>query len=103
MDQGGQNQRFPAGLGLQRGFLAAAVLAGISIWLSLALAVDSRAQSFPVRPVKLIVNFPAGSGTADTVARALGEYLTRKWGQPVTVENIPGSTGVAGAEAAYRA
>jgi len=34
------------------------------------------AQNFPVRPVRLIVNFPARSGTADAVARALGEYLT---------------------------
>ena len=60
------------------------------------------AQNFPVRSVRLIVNFPAGSGTADAVARALSEYLTRKWGQPVTVDNIPGATGLVGAEAAYR-
>ena len=53
--------------------------------------------------MRLIVNFPAGSGTADTVARALCEYLTRKWGQPMTVDNMPGSTGVVGAESAYRA
>jgi tripartite-type tricarboxylate transporter receptor subunit TctC len=71
--------------------------------LNQAGRADVRAQDFPVRPVKLIVNFPAGSGTADTVARALAEYLTRKWGQPVTVDNIPGSTGVVGAEAAFRA
>jgi tripartite-type tricarboxylate transporter receptor subunit TctC len=71
------------------------------------LATQAVAQNqpgnFPARPVKLIVNFPAGSGTADSVARALGEYLTRKWGQPVTVDNIPGATGIVGAEAAYRA
>jgi tripartite-type tricarboxylate transporter receptor subunit TctC len=61
------------------------------------------APDFPTRPVRLIVNFPAGSGTADSVARALGEYFTRKWGQPITVDNVPGSTGVMGAAAAYRA
>jgi tripartite-type tricarboxylate transporter receptor subunit TctC len=53
--------------------------------------------------VRLIVNFPAGSGTADTVARALCEYFTRKWGQPITVDNVPGSTGLMGAATAYRA
>jgi tripartite-type tricarboxylate transporter receptor subunit TctC len=69
----------------------------------LAAFANVHAQNFPVRPVRLVVNFPAGSGTADAVARALSEYLTRKWGQPVTVDNIPGATGVVGAEAAYRA
>jgi tripartite-type tricarboxylate transporter receptor subunit TctC len=69
----------------------------------LAAFTNVHAQNFPVRPVRLIVNFPAGSGTADAVARALSEYLTRKWGQPVTVDNIPGATGLVGAEAAYRA
>src|SRR5262245_22723296 len=103
MGQGGQEQRFPAGLAWRRAAQAAVLLVSISLGLSVALITDGRAQSFPTRPVKLIVNFPAGSGTADTVARALGEYLTRKWGQPVTVDNIPGSTGVTGAEAAFRA
>jgi tripartite-type tricarboxylate transporter receptor subunit TctC len=105
MGQGGQDQRLPAGLGLPWTFLALILLAGLNIsaWLSPVLAADNSVQNFPARPVKLIVNFPAGSGTADTVARALGEFLTRKWGQPVTVDNIPGSTGVVGAEAAFRA
>ncbi len=78
-------------------FIASAALAGTSA------AADAPPPDFPTRPVRLIVNFPAGSGTADTVARALGEYFTRKWGQPITVDNVPGSTGVVGAAAAYRA
>src|SRR5262245_9095982 len=107
MDQSGQQQGFPLRLGLlvriAQGMTHAAVLlVGMSA-LYLTGTIDVAAQSFPTRGVKLIVNFPAGSGTADTVARALAEYLTRKWGQPVTVDNIPGSTGVVGAEAAYRA
>ena len=69
----------------------------------MAAFANVEAQNCPVRPVRLVVNFPAGSGTADAVARALSEYLTRKWGQPVTVDNIPGATGLVGAEAAYRA
>jgi tripartite-type tricarboxylate transporter receptor subunit TctC len=68
-----------------------------------AAAADTPAPNFPTRSVRLIVNFPAGSGTADAVARALCEYFTRKWGQPITVDNVPGSTGVVGASTAYRA
>jgi tripartite-type tricarboxylate transporter receptor subunit TctC len=107
MDQGGQEQGFPPRLGLVRKLMQrtsrTAVLVGALAAPSIAGTVELPAQTFPVRAVKLIVNFPAGSGTADTVARALAEYLTRRWGQPVTVDNIPGSTGVVGAEAAYRA
>jgi tripartite-type tricarboxylate transporter receptor subunit TctC len=68
-----------------------------------AAAADRPGPDFPTRPVRLIVNFPAGSGTADTVARALCEYFTRKLGQRITVDNVPGSTGVVGAATAYRA
>jgi tripartite-type tricarboxylate transporter receptor subunit TctC len=78
-------------------FTASAAAGGI------AAAAGTPAPDFPTRPVRLIVNFPAGSGTADTVARALCEYFTRKWGQPITVDNVPGSTGVVGAATAYRA
>lgn len=103
MDQGRQDQRLQARLGLVRAWRTIGLLSSISLGLCLATFATTRAQDFPARPVRLIVNFPAGSGTADTVARALSEYLTHKWGQPVTVDNIPGSTGVVGAEAAYRA
>jgi tripartite-type tricarboxylate transporter receptor subunit TctC len=100
MNHGAEDRRLQARLG-RLGALV--VLLGTSLWLSYAAADNVREQNFPTRPVRLIVNFPAGSGTADTVARALGEYLTHKWGQPVTVDNIPGATGVVGAELAYRA
>jgi tripartite-type tricarboxylate transporter receptor subunit TctC len=103
MDQGRQDQRLQARLGLVMAWRTIGLLSSISLGLCLATFATTRAQDFPARPVRLIVNFPAGSGTADTVARALSEYLTHKWGQPVTVDNIPGSTGVVGAEAAYRA
>jgi tripartite-type tricarboxylate transporter receptor subunit TctC len=103
MERRRQRRRSKAQIGLARAFWAIALLAILSPWLNLGAAADDRVQNFPVRPVRLIVNFPAGSGTADTVARALSDYLTRKWGQPVTVDNIPGSTGVVGAEAAFRA
>ena len=38
--------------------------------------------------VRLIVNFPAGSGTADTIARMMSTWLAHKWLQPVLVENV---------------
>jgi tripartite-type tricarboxylate transporter receptor subunit TctC len=78
-------------------FIASTVVGDI------AAAAGTPAPNFPTRPVRLIVNFPAGSGTADTVGRALCEFFTRKWGQPITVDNVPGSTGVTGASTAYRA
>jgi len=61
------------------------------------------AQSgYPVRPVKIIVPFPAG-GTADVLARIVADKLSAKWNQPVVVENRAGAGGNIGAEAVYRA
>ena len=56
------------------------------------------AQDYPSRPVKIIVPFPAG-GTADAMPRIVGDWLSRKWGQPVVIENTPGAAGNIGAEA----
>ncbi|OAD84551.1 MFS transporter [Comamonas thiooxydans] len=54
------------------------------------------AQSFPSKPITLIVPFPAG-GTTDVLARTLGERLSRSWGQPVIVDNRPGVGATLGA------
>ncbi len=59
------------------------------------------AQSFPDHPVKIIVPFPAG-GTADAVPRIIADWLSRKWGQTVIIENRSGAAGNIGAELAYR-
>jgi tripartite-type tricarboxylate transporter receptor subunit TctC len=48
------------------------------------------AQSYPVRPLRWIVGFPAGGG-ADTVARIMGSWLSTQLGQPVIIENRPGA------------
>jgi tripartite-type tricarboxylate transporter receptor subunit TctC len=61
----------------------------------------ARADGYPDRAVKIIVPFPAG-GTADAVPRLVGEWLSRKWGQPVVIENRTGAAGNIGAEQAYR-
>src|SRR5215472_3433880 len=59
-------------------------------------------QTYPTRPVRIIVPFPAG-GTADIVPRVVGDLLSRKWGQPVIIENRTGAGGNIGAEAAFKA
>src|SRR6187549_1152667 len=59
------------------------------------------AQDYPSRPVKIVVPVPAG-GTADAVPRLVADWLSRKWGQPVVIENRTGAAGNIGAEAVYR-
>ena len=62
---------------IRRGMLAAAIL---------ALASPAFAQTYPSRPVKLVVPYPAG-GPIDGVARGLAERLSKAWGQPVSIDN----------------
>ena len=59
-------------------------------------------QAWPDRPVRIVVPFPAG-GTADAVPRIVADWLSRKWGQPVVIENRTGAAGNIGAEAVYNA
>ncbi len=70
---------------------------GLVLALTFTSALAARAQTYPARPVKLVVPFPAG-GTADVVPRIIGEWLSRKWGQPVIVDNRSGAGGNIGAE-----
>src|SRR5438552_11567181 len=60
------------------------------------------AGDFPDRPVKSVVPSPAG-GTADAVPRIVAEWLSRKWGQPLVIENRTGAAGNIGAETVYNA
>ncbi len=63
---------------------------------------DASAQTYPDRPVRLLIAFPAG-GTIDTLGRILAQKLTEAWGQNVVIENRPGAGGNIGAAAAAQA
>jgi tripartite-type tricarboxylate transporter receptor subunit TctC len=65
--------------------LAAAIAAATA-----ALAGPAAAQSFPSKPVKIVMPYPTGTGP-DTIMRIVNEKLQTYWGQPITIENRPGA------------
>ena len=81
-------------------FLVPAILA---LSAGSAAAQDqSDAASYPNRPIRMIVPFPAG-GPSDIVARVIGQRMSEDWGQPVVIENRPGANTLIGAQAAAKA
>ncbi|MDB5821904.1 MAG: extra-cytoplasmic solute receptor [Herminiimonas sp.] len=72
------------------------LLAASATILSLS-AVTSRADTYPSKPIKIVVPFAAG-GTTDLLARAVGVELSKSWGQSVIIDNRPGAGGNVGAE-----
>lgn len=67
-----------------------------------AAALPAGAQTFPARPVRLIVPYAAG-GPTDVMARALAQKIGEGWGQPIVVDNIAGANGVIAQEQAAKA
>ena len=67
-----------------------------------ALSPIARAQTYPTRPVRLTVGFPAG-GVADILARLMGQWLSERLGQPFVIENRPGAGGNIATEVVVRA
>lgn len=73
-----------------------ALVAGCAVALT-ALSAPAQADTFPSKPIRLVVPFAAGSGT-DAVARLTGKYLGEALGQPVMIDNKPGANGTIAAE-----
>ena len=69
----------------------------IAAGLLWACVTAAQAQTYPSRPIRIVVPYPAGGGI-DLIARAIGSQLTQRWGQPVVVENKPGAGTVVAAE-----
>ena len=76
---------------LSAGVILSAALSSATLW----------AQTYPSKPIKLIVPYAAG-GATDITARTLGEKLTTRLGQPVLVDNRGGAGGVTGTDQAFK-
>ena len=82
--------------------LAKQCLTGACLLALAGTASLSQAQSFPNKPVKLVVPYPAGA-PVDNFARGLSEALTTLWGQQVVVDNRPGANEIIAATAVAKA
>jgi tripartite-type tricarboxylate transporter receptor subunit TctC len=70
--------------------------------LAASLALSAGAQTYPSRPVKLVVGFPPGGGT-DILGRIVAQKLSESWRQQVIVENRPGASATIGANVVAKA
>jgi tripartite-type tricarboxylate transporter receptor subunit TctC len=73
------------------------LMAALALALSSLLTASARADDYPVRTIKLVVPFPPG-GSADSVPRILTDWLSRKLGQSVIIDNRAGAGGNIGAQ-----
>jgi tripartite-type tricarboxylate transporter receptor subunit TctC len=70
---------------------------------ALALAGRAAAQAgYPAKPIRLVVPFTPG-GTSDILGRSIGQELTKAWGQPVVIDNVPGAGGSIGSDRVAKA
>jgi tripartite-type tricarboxylate transporter receptor subunit TctC len=60
-------------------------------------------QTYPTRPIRLVVPFSAGAGVTDIMARLVGQHLSASIGQQVVIDNRPGAGGIPGTEVVSRA
>lgn len=77
-------------------------LLALAAALSLGVTQPAAADTWPTKPVRLVVASAAG-GNADVVTRLIAPEIEKRLGQPVVVENLPGSSGMQGTEAVAKA
>ena len=75
------------------------IVAGVA---AIGLSTGASAQDFPSKSLKFVVPFAAGSAT-DSLARIVGEHVSKSLGRPIVVENLPGASGVIAAQNVARA
>ncbi len=80
-------------------FTGLAVLLGL---IGAPVSECAAAAAYPAKPIQIVVAFAPG-GSADQVSRLVASYLSKKWGQPVSVVNKPGGGGVVGTAAVAQA
>src|SRR5687768_1177243 len=74
----------------------------VSLTAIAALNATAAAQSYPERPITIIVPFPAGGGS-DALARLVADHMKGTLGQPIVIENVAGASGSIGVARAVRA
>jgi len=84
------------------GRMGSGVAAIFAAVLACCASAASAAESYPARPIRLIVTFPAG-GSTDLMARALQPQLERRLGQTIVIDNRPGAGGTIGVDAVAKA
>lgn len=81
---------------MKRRIFTAAVTTALGPWF-MATASTAQAQTYPSKPVKIVLPFAAGSPT-DALARVIAVPLSKRLGQPIIIENKPGATGMLGTD-----
>ena len=80
-----------------RKLIARLAVASMALGAVAGAQAQSAAQAYPNKPIRIVVTFTSG-GAPDIIARLLGERFTAAWGQPVIIDNKPGSGGNIGAD-----
>ena len=75
--------------------------AAVSV-VALSVGTAAQAQTYPTKPIKMVVPFAAGGGT-DVLARVVGEKMSAGLGQPVIIDNKPGAAGLIGTDMVAKA
>ena len=82
--------------------IAAACLMACSIAVHAQVISTGSGQGYPNKTIRIVVPYPAGGGI-DLISRAIGNQLSQRWGQPVVIENKPGSGTIVAAEGVAKA